>query len=468
MWKSDEISEDFGRPDVILNDLKSFSSPNIFIMTPNGSTYPRRCIQGNTEGELSCQQGQENSTEDTTSAVEHGLMPDGRTKKDSKPCCEYANGSPNILASGKLFKLITKATGLWNPRIKQYAMLCAILVILNILSLLALILIPFICGPFVGRCVTSSKPVTNVTNEKNNNQSTMMAVYETMLGFGAWNAFSDAMTYILLTYTLWSVQQQVPSLSLASAQAKVTSHEWLLMNVMLIICSVAITISIAYQVSAVEYAKRKLFGTYSLGLLIVYLTAFTCCYVFAVLTCALGSLADTCFQEICNMGEGNLNEVTSIHQKLCKQLSTASLSLKPWFLVHWIMFGVYCLTVFGFDSTHFSVLSQQFKGPNTVFNALVFGLNLAVFLVPCVYASRVTWKCEDLLFKINNRSSGDWSEGHPFRERANMNEFMFYAERSKCGFRIGKMTFGSSGTWISVLISLLSLGVRVLQYIKIK
>ena len=48
------------------------------------------------------------------------------------------------------------------------------------------------------------------------------------------------------------------------------------------------------------------------------------CCVFAVLTCALGSLTDLCFQEICNMDEGNLNDIVRIHQNLCKQLSTAS------------------------------------------------------------------------------------------------------------------------------------------------
>lgn len=96
----------------------------------------------------------------------------------------------------------------------------------------------------------------------------------------------------------------------------------------------------------------KFYGTFGLGVVIVYLTAFTCCCVFAVLTCALGSLTDLCFQEICNMDEGNLNDIVRIHQKLCKQLSNASDALKPWFLAHWLMFGANCLAVFAFDSMH--------------------------------------------------------------------------------------------------------------------
>ena len=166
------------------------------------------------------------------------------------------------------------------------------------------------------------------------------------------------------------------------------------------------------------------------------------------------------------MDEGNLNDIVRMHQKLCKQLSTASHALKPWFLVHWLMFGANCLAVFAFDSMYFGLLTQKFSGAPTVFMAIAFVLNFAMFLVPCVYASRVTWKSDDLLYKVNNTSSGDWNEGHPFRERINVNEFIFYAERTKCGFRIGKVTFGSNGTWISVFLGLLGLGVKLFQYIK--
>ena len=418
------------------------------------------------QNELSYKQASRNGTEDATFDVESGLISDLRYKETEPPVCKNGCCS-NILASGKLFRIITKATGLWNPRKKHYAMLCSFFVILNILSLLAEILVPRFCGPFVDRFWAHTKSVTNAT--KNNGTQSMAIftkIYETTLAFDAWNAFSDLTTYILLIYTLWRLQQQLPSLSLASAQAKVTSCEWLLINAMLVIFLLLIMFASAFPISVVEHRKMKFYAIFALSVLIVYLTAFTCCCVFVVLTCALGSLPDACFQEICNMGEGNLNDVTAIHQKLCKQLSTASQSLKPWFLVHWIMFGIYCLAVFAFDSMHFALLTQQFSGPPTVFLAVVFASNFAFFVVPCVYASRVTWKCEDLLFKINNRSSGDWNEGHPFRQRVNVNEFIFYAERSKCGFRIGKMTFGSSGTWISLFLGLFGLGVRVVEYMK--
>ena len=418
---------------------------------------------GNIQNEISFQQSGRLSTEDANFDEESGLISDPQsdvTKPSLTLSCESGSGLySNILSSGKLFTLITKATGLWNPRKKHFALLCAISVVLNILSLLAEILITSICGPFGDRCVTGSKPVTNVTNER-------ISVEIFTESYLATFAFSDTVTYLLLIYTLCRIQQKLPSLCLASAQEKVTSREWLLINIMLVICSLAITVATVLEVSVVERSKIKMFAMYGVGILIVYVTAFTCCCVFVVLTCALASLADACFQEICNMGEGNLDDVTAIHQTLCRQLSSSSQALIPWFLPHWLLFGANCLVLFAFDSTHFSMLFQQLGRAPAIFVAVAFVLNFLVFLIPCVCASRVTWKCQDLLYKVTNMSSGDWSEGHPFRERANVNEFIFYAERSKCGFRIGKMNFGSSGTWISVFLGLLGLGVRALEYIK--
>ena len=419
------------------------------------------------KGEFSSEQLYKTSVEEVTSDVEPGLTDiSARVSDTCVQGCEIDSNHSNILVSGKLFRLISKLTGLWNPRKKRYVLLCIIFVLLNILSLLAEILIPSICGPFVDRCVTNSKSVTNKTSSDSELMERVARIYETTLAFDAWNAFSDTMTYILLIYTLWCLQQRLPYLSLASAQAKLTSCEWLAINILLITCSLAITVASAFRISIVEPSKMKYYGTFGVAVLIVYLTAFTCCCVFAVLTCALGSLIDLCFQDICTMGEGNLNDIVRIHQKLCKQLSTASHALKPWFLVHWLMFGANCLAVFAFDSMYFGLLTQKFKGAPTVFMATAFVLNFAMFLVPCVYASRVTWKSDDLLYKINNMSPEEWNEGHPFHARVNVNEFLFYAERSKCGFRIGKVTFGSSGTWISVFLGLLGLGVKLFQYIK--
>ena len=392
---------------------------------------------------------------DTETGQNRNLHVVVESRENESLCC-------NVLASGKLFRYITKATGLWNPREKHYGILCGFIVVVNLLSLAAEILIPSICGPSVDRCLTQRSGVTNNSEPYRPYNTT---IYEITLAFAAWNALSDTVTFILLIYTLWQVHQRIPLLCLATVDTKVSSREWLFINVVLIVFAVAITVSIAFQVSIVESSKWKLFGTFGLAVLIVYLTAFICSSVFVVLTCALRSLVDECLQEICATSHASLNDIIAIHRNLYGQLVTASQILTPWFLVHWAMFGVYCFVVFAFDSLHFNeVLDLKFRGAHTTFQSVTFALNFAIFFLPCVFASRVTWKCEDILFKLNNMSAKDWNEGHPFRERNNVNAFLFYAERSRCGFRIRNITFGSSGTWISVLLGLFGFGLRLFQH----
>lgn len=134
------------------------------------------------------------------------------------------------------------------------AILCAFFVALNFLSLVAEIIIPSVCGPFVDRCVTQKRRASNNDNASESNSA---KIYEITLAFDAWNALSDTMTYIRLIHTLCRVQQQMPLLSLASAKAKVSRREWLFINVMFSICSTTITIASALRISIVESSKMR-------------------------------------------------------------------------------------------------------------------------------------------------------------------------------------------------------------------
>ena len=99
--------------------------------------------------------------------------------------------------------------------------------------------------------MTHSKSVTNFT-KGTSNDSTLTKIYDITLAFDAWNALSDTLTYVLLIYTLWRVQQHIPSLSLEAAQARVTSREWLLINV-IFICSLAIAAVVAFKMKSEDF-----------------------------------------------------------------------------------------------------------------------------------------------------------------------------------------------------------------------
>ena len=91
---------------------------------------------------------------DTETGQQGNLHVVVESRDNESLCC-------NVLASGKRFRYITKATGLWNPREKHYGILCGLIVVLNLLSLAAEILIPSICGPCVDRCLPQRSGVTN-------------------------------------------------------------------------------------------------------------------------------------------------------------------------------------------------------------------------------------------------------------------------------------------------------------------
>ena len=88
----------------------------------------------------------------------------------------------------------------------KHSILCVLIVILNLLSLAAEILIPSICGPSMDRCLTQRSGVTNNSEPYRPYNTT---IYEITLAFAAWNALSHTVTFILLIYTLWQVYQRI-------------------------------------------------------------------------------------------------------------------------------------------------------------------------------------------------------------------------------------------------------------------
>ena len=61
---------------------------------------------------------------DTETGQQGNLRVVVESRENESLCC-------NVLASGTLFRYITKATGLWNPREKHYGILCGLIVVLN-------------------------------------------------------------------------------------------------------------------------------------------------------------------------------------------------------------------------------------------------------------------------------------------------------------------------------------------------
>lgn len=244
-----------------------------------------------------------------------------------------------------------------------------------------------------------------------------------------WNGFASSSTLILIVHSLWKLQEKFPFMSIDAAQRRVNGKEWLFINLMLVICVVGLIVAVVYHVSLHAHdEKLKTYPSFDCTIFIIFWTGMFCCSIFIVVCCAMNGLVTDCLEDILKAIDGNLNTMIALHQKLCHKLFSISSIFSLWVLVHWIMFGANSLSFLAFYSIKYSVLLSD---QTVAIEVFVFVLAITIFVVPCISASRVTWKCKELLYKISNRRLEDWDEQHVFWDRATLNHFILYAERSE-------------------------------------
>ncbi|CAH3026352.1 unnamed protein product [Porites evermanni] len=74
-----------------------------------------------------------------------------------------------------------------------------------------------------------------------------------------------------------------------------------------------------------------------------------------------------------------------------------------------------------------------------------------------MFAARITNSCSGIWEKINCSTTCDWNEGHPLKDRNQLTMFVAYAERRRCGFKAGRITFNTSLAWLSFFFGLTGL-----------
>ena len=245
--------------------------------------------------------------------------------------------------------------------------------------------------------------------------------------------------------------------SLPSAFLKTSNMERLVLNIQFILlcCSFIIYFYVIYcesctilqQIFQIEFLFISCFGT------------LLACFLFAVLTCAMHKSASECHIAICNLNEGSLDDVINIHQDLCDRVLATCQALQPWFVKHWLLLGAQSQTVLtilvGYVVVDFSK-EPYFSFP-TVFLPYLF-------LLPSLYATRVTRKCQSIIGKINNSRPRDWGDSHPFRKREILNNFVLYANGVSCEYRVLGINFGDTLGWLSFMFSILALGFKLFYH----
>jgi len=187
-------------------------------------------------------------------------------------------------------------------------------------------------------------------------------------------------------------------------------------------------------------------------------TAITTCHVFAVSSFTVGTIAMDANRLIRNLQNGTLDDVIRIHEDLCTVVFNTVSAYSAWFVLHWFSYGAGVVLSVIYISKEF--LSRDKYGTptlNLVYLCLFFVCHIYLFLLPCIFAARITSSCTGTYEEINCTTSADWNDGHPFKDRRNISLFISYVKDRQCGFRVGRITFNTSLAWLSFFFGLTGL-----------
>ena len=107
-----------------------------------------------------------------------------------------------------------------------------------------------------------------------------------------------------------------------------------------------------------------------------------------------GTFAQDAFRLIRAVQNGTLDDVIGIHEDLCTVVFNTVSAYSVWFVVHWFTYGVGVVLSVIYISKE--LLSRDKYGTatiNLVYLGLFFLCHLYLFLLPCLFAARITSSC---------------------------------------------------------------------------
>ena len=267
---------------------------------------------------------------------------------------------------------------------------------------------------------------------------------------------SYVLSYLLMFhYTIVSSRKR-HVFSLPSACLKTSNLERLLLNIQFIILCCSLTTYFFVSNSHFCTDCTILVQFSRIALYIFSVGTFLTCLVFATLTCALHKSASECHIIICGLNEGSLEDVINIHQDLCDCVFATCKALQPWFVTHWLLLGA---------ESVITILLCVYEGfSHNPYLSFPITLVPYLFLLPSLYAARVTRRCQSIISEINNSRPRDWGDAHPFRKRKILNHFVLYANGVSCGYRVFGVNFGDTLGWLSFMFSIVALGFKLFYH----
>ena len=115
-----------------------------------------------------------------------------------------------------------------------------------------------------------------------------------------------------------------------------------------------------------------------------------------VLNFLQGTYAEDTLRHIKEIEERHrtLDKIITLHQGLCTIVFNTVSSYSVWFVVHWLSYGVgVVLSIIYISKELLSTSKYGTPTINLVYLGLFFVCHIYLFLLPCIFAARITSKC---------------------------------------------------------------------------
>ena len=108
----------------------------------------------------------------------------------------------------------------------------------------------------------------------------------------------------------------------------------------------------------------------------------------------IGTSANDALCCIRNRENETLDKIIQIHEKLCTVVSNTVSTYKWWFLLHWFSYGaVVILSLIYLSTENISGTLTTNDTLKLVHLCVIFICHVYLFLVPCIFAARITSCC---------------------------------------------------------------------------
>ena len=320
--------------------------------------------------------------------------------------------SPAFCCSGRLTRALLFAVGLWNPTQGKRLIISVLFIIIG--SFVQYTLVSTGYFGTIWLVIPSNFPYPSFETIKGREETNVAIALNVCI------AVSQMASHILLLFCVCFQSRRPYSLTLCNAYESVSSRDWGVINVQIVVYF------LLANLLAIISESDLYWGLILTIIILCVMASFgTGCWLFAMMSAALETYAENCFIQISQLQSGTIDDVIDIHERLCKHVFETVSGLKFWFVAHWFSYWIACIIYILNIELRINTKIDSYSQYNMFRYVMLLLIVLYSFICPCVYASRVTSACRNIISRLNKTRTRDWSPDHPFYCRATLDSFIF-------------------------------------------